>query len=126
MPPVKGGAVENLVHLMIENNETKKAVDFTVFSCCNETAEKESSKYKNSKFVYVKNHLKLRKIANLFNRIIRKLFKNGGPQIHPFLPEIIKEIKKRNFDYILLENWPDYAPSLIKKMPDSSYSAYAQ
>ncbi|MBQ8526778.1 MAG: glycosyltransferase family 4 protein [Clostridia bacterium] len=115
MPPVKGGAVENLVQLFIESNELKKSVDFTVISCCDENAVRESLKYKNTKFIYVKQNDKHRKAAVFINHIIRKLFKGSKIQIYPFIINVIKELKKDSFDYILLENWPDYAPALIKK-----------
>ncbi len=115
MPPVRGGAVENLVQIFIDSNELEKSVDFTMISCYDADAVRESLKYKNTKFVYVRSNDNLRKAASFVNRIIRKLFNGCQFQIYPFIINVIKELKKDSFDYILLENWPDYAPALIKK-----------
>ena len=38
LPPVKGGAVENLIHALVENNEIQKQAELTVFSVHHEAA----------------------------------------------------------------------------------------
>ena len=48
IPPVKGGAVQNLINFYIEWNEKEKNNDLIVTSIYNEDAKNLSSKLKNT------------------------------------------------------------------------------
>lgn len=54
VPPVKGGAVENLIKLLIDENELYSKVSFTVTSVFDSDAVKISNNYKNTDFFFVK------------------------------------------------------------------------
>ena len=54
VPAVEGGAVENLVELILKENEVKQDLDIELYSVHNEKAEMLSSNYKCTKFRYCK------------------------------------------------------------------------
>lgn len=116
LPPVKGGAVENLIHFLVQNNEERKIAELTVFSSFDEKANTESQKYINTKFVYIKNHTIADKITGFTNRVIRKLRFGAVFQSYPYLIDIVKLIKKSDFDCIIVENRAEFMPYLRKKV----------
>ena len=59
LPPVKGGAVENLVQLLADENEQKNKLDLTIFSIYDKNAKDESVNYKNTHYVFIKIPVKL-------------------------------------------------------------------
>lgn len=54
VPATKGGAVENLVEDLLDENEIKHYVDFSVLSLYEEKAYKKAKGYKNSNFYFIK------------------------------------------------------------------------
>lgn len=115
LPPVKGGAVENLVHFLVENNEVEKQAELTVFSISDPEAIEQSRNYQNTKFVYVDKRKTLSRITGLTNRVFRKLHFGAVSQVHPYLMDVVKIVNQGDFDYILQENCPEYIPYLRKK-----------
>lgn len=53
-PPVRGGAVETLLELFINENEKTKKYDIQVFSIYDERAERLSKEYRNTRVIYVR------------------------------------------------------------------------
>lgn len=53
-PPVRGGAVETLLELFVNENEKVKKYDIQVFSIYDERAEQLSKKYRNTCVTYVR------------------------------------------------------------------------
>ena len=56
IPPVKGGAVQNLINFYIEWNEKEKNNDLIVTSIYNEDAKNLSSELKNTVIEYTGRH----------------------------------------------------------------------
>lgn len=54
VPATKGGAVENLIEDLLDENEKKHSFDFSVFSLHEERAVEKSREYLNSNFFFVK------------------------------------------------------------------------
>ena len=52
-PPVRGGAVETLLELFVNENEKKHKYDIRVFSIYDERAERLSKEYRSTRVVYV-------------------------------------------------------------------------
>lgn len=115
IPPVKGGAVENLIQFWVENNECQQLAKLTVFSAWDDKAYAESKKYKNTEFVYAGKHKLANAITKQTNRVFRKLRFGAAFQISPFLIDVVKKIKKNDFDCIIVENVADFVPYLRKK-----------
>lgn len=53
VPAVKGGAIEELVTILIEQNEIEKKAELVVFSMENEQARERAKEYKHTKMVYI-------------------------------------------------------------------------
>ena len=68
VPAVKGGAIEELVTILIEQNEIEKKVEFVVFSMENELAMEKAKEYKYTKMVYIP---KTTLGDRLVNRVLR-------------------------------------------------------
>ena len=54
VPAVMGGAVEELVTILIEQNEIEQKAEFLVFSIENEEAKKHAKQYKYTKIEFKK------------------------------------------------------------------------
>ena len=68
VPAVLGGAVEELVTILIEQNEIEQKAEFIVFSMANEAAEEKAKDYKHTKIVFIQ---KTSFCDRLVNRILR-------------------------------------------------------
>ena len=116
LPPVKGGAIENLIHFFVEDNEVEKKAELTVFSVYDQEAQAESGNYENTKFVYINKRKRLSAITDFTNRVFRKLRFGAVFQVHPYLIDVAKIINQGDFDYVLVENRAEYVPYLRKKV----------
>lgn len=74
IPAVKGGAIETLLELLIEQNEIEKKVRFLVVSVHDEEAEARSQKYKQTDFIYIKRNLLFAGAYKALKILARKLF----------------------------------------------------
>lgn len=115
LPAVRGGAVENLTQFFIENNEQDKLVDLTVFSLYDDLAVKESKRFKNTEFVFLKSNVLLNKFTYYFNRFLFKYLTKLKLQIFPYINNAIKRINSSDYDYILVENRPAFVPYIGKR-----------
>ena len=68
VPAVLGGAVEELVTILIEQNEIEQKAEFIVFSMANEAAEEKAKEYKHTKIVFIQ---KTSFCDRLVNRVLR-------------------------------------------------------
>lgn len=113
IPATKGGAVENLVVNLINENEKKHNLDFTIFSIYDEKAIEESKKYKYAKFIF----LKVNSLAKILDKVVffiaKNIFRKENSHSYryifqrlSFLNGISKQLKKNDYDKVLLENHP--------------------
>lgn len=103
IPDVKGGGAETLIEHIIEKNEEYKKLDIVVYSIYDEKAVEKSEDFKETEFVY------LQKNNNIFfKRLKRKYIKirtDFDIPIENFsYKEVLKDIKKREFDFVVIEN----------------------
>ncbi|MFR2139963.1 MAG: glycosyltransferase family 4 protein [Clostridium sp.] len=127
IPAVKGGAVEGLVELLVRVNEKYKKLDLTVVSLYDSGAEKESRKYKNTKFVYIKkkkwDEILSKKIFIYANKVVMKFL--GKTIIDmPYIKAAMHVLKDEEFDIYVLEGGGDcynfgYMHKIIE--PDKLY-----
>ena len=108
VPATCGGAVENLIQQLLDDNEKNTNFEFTVFSLYEEKAFEYSKKYKYTKFIFIDGDTKKYKISRVIRYLINRLpgIYIGNSYIHLVKKEINKMSKK--FDYILVENSPEY------------------
>lgn len=112
VPSVKGGAIETLIDVFVEENEIYGKYDVVLYSYFDELAFKESKKYNNTKFVYIKERKIINKIYNFFGKIIRKIFKTEINSI--FLRNVIKDIEKKNIREVIIEGNMEYVIPIKK------------
>lgn len=116
LPAVRGGAVENLVQLLLQQNESNKKYQFIVYSSYDRNAEIVSKQYKYTTFKYISINKILtgcfRLLGVVESKVLSYTFKNY------FLYKIIRDLKKyESIDVIILENAPKYAIELKKHFP---------
>lgn len=110
MPLVSGGGVERLCELFIrENDKSDTPFEITVISRYDEQSEAITKKYKHTKFLYVR----VPRSEPPSNQLISKL--KGNDIRYDYLSGAIKLLKNVQFDRILLENCPEFAPALAKR-----------
>lgn len=122
IPATKGGAVENLVQQLLDQNELHGEYEMIVYSSYEEKALICSKKYRNTTFVFIQldglKHKIQTALYRIWGMIKTKLF--GYDFQNYFLRQIIKDIRTRgHIDIIVLENAPRYSIELHKNFPDS-------
>lgn len=112
VPPVKGGAVENLIYTIIkENDKNKNPIDIEVYSInCAEDINYPTNQ-KNTSYNFIEN-----KVDNIFlkNKYIKKVVDRitDKYKYYPYLDNILDKIKNEKFDYIIIENRPQFVKSV--------------
>lgn len=117
IPPINGGAVENLTQMFIDSNEIYENFKITVVSCYTENILNETFKGNNVEYKFVKKG-KENKILNYFNLIINKIFRKNIIFKTNYVKNLIKLIKREEFDYILIENYVNAVIPLSKAFPN--------
>ncbi len=113
MPPVRGGAVENLLEYYLKKNEEDGQHEIVVISSYDEEAQKASKSYKKSKFEYIDTNSGLYKCEKILYFLMNKFTNyNFG---NAFIHKCINCIKNMHPDVILLENMPLFAIPLRKR-----------
>ncbi len=115
VPPTKGGAVENLIQMIGNQNQISKKLDLTIFSIDDLEAKNQSKniedKYTKYRFIRIP---WLVKFLNLliyffFCKIMRKKkvmsYRFIGQRIF-YIVSVARILHKQNFDRVVLENHP--------------------
>lgn len=118
VPAVQGGAVENLIDFYLEYNEQHRLHDITVYSIWHPDVEKHPAlKSEVNHYYYIK-------VSGWFAKFKKRLYKCFHSNmyyhytIEYYLHESIKDIIKKCFDIIIIENRPFYALKL-KEITDA-------
>lgn len=103
VPAVLGGAVEELVTILIEQNEIEQKAEFIVFSMANATAEEKAKEYKHTKVVFIQK-------TSLFDRIINRILRYSNPFIKgktlidiAYYRRVFRYLKEQPVDAIVAE-----------------------
>ena len=112
VPAVRGGAVENLVQVLLDENEKTPAFAFTVFSVADAIAEERSRAYAHARFFFFPKGGK-----PLFRWVAKHLVPSAFYPGDPFIAAIAEKMRGEAFDAIVVENAPRYAISLRKLFP---------
>ena len=116
VPPVNGGAVENLLQNFVDLNEEYKNFEIILFSISNKKAYKLSKYYKSARFIFINNN----SIAYKFEKFCRYLLNrlSGNKFKNQFINKVLKFKKEFvNTDIILVENNPFYISHIKKITP---------
>ncbi len=112
VPAVQGGAVENLIDFILEYNNKQRIHDIDIYSVTHREVFHHPALQSNANHYHYINTSSL--CAKLFIRI-RHLFKIQGyydDTIEYYLSCAIRQITKKSYDIILIENRPGYVLKL--------------
>lgn len=115
IPSIKGGAIETLINLFIDDNEIKNKYDISIYSNYCDGIEKYTNKYVNSHFYYINTNKITYKISYAIRGVIRRFLKINIKSA--FTARLLKMEKKRINDYniILVENYISCIEPIAKK-----------
>lgn len=115
VPAVQGGAVENLIDFYLEYNEKNHLHDITVYSVYNrQVANHPVQKSEVNHYYFID-------INSFWAKIRRRLFLHttydrattyNNHYIEYYFEQVLKHIRKDNYDIIIMENRPSYALKL--------------
>jgi len=114
LPAIRGGAIETLCQLFIDQNEINKKYNITVLCAHDIKAEEESKKYQYAKFVYFESANKTDIFLNLFSRALYRAFRIVIPFSSGFR-KALKYLKENEFDLVINETWKVYTSPLVSK-----------
>lgn len=116
MPPVLGGAVENLSQLIIEHNERDNSLSLLVYSKWTEQVKGSPIALNSTKYFYYKPN-SFEKIIDCFLKVHRRLsriiFKKTTQSLYEIC--LYKILKSNNIAKVVLANCPYYSPYLNRK-----------
>lgn len=112
IPAVQGGAVENLTDFYLEYNNQHRLQDITIYSVWHPDVERHPALQSTvNHYVYIK-------VTGLWAKLKKKWYQLTRHEeyyhytIEFYLQEAIKDISRRSYDIILIENRPAYALKL--------------
>ena len=113
VPSTKGGAVENLVEVLIRFNEIFKDFQLNIFSVHDDKSKLLASQYKNTHFYFIETKSFSYKFGRALRFLINKL--RRGSLKNQFIYQVSKQKQVlQNSDLILIENNPDFLPFVRK------------
>lgn len=122
VPAVKGGAVETGIQQLVNENEINNKIDLTVYSIYDEEAVIESKKYKNTRFIFIKDNKYYDILARIINKICIKLkiTYRCEPQ-KKYINKINRDLGKKDFDKVLIKNKVNFVLNLNKVSKEKKY-----
>ena len=117
IPAVQGGAVENLIDFYLEYNDTYKLYDITVYSPWNDKITNHPALLSDvNNYVFID-------VTSIKARIARKLrcfFHSDSNEYYNYFIEyyfekVYVDLKKKDYDYIILENCAGLAYKLSQR-----------
>lgn len=119
VPATKGGAVENLIVNILNENETNKRLKITIFSVFEKNAVEDSKKYNMSNFIFFKTPYFIRILDKITYFIAKNIIRKKNCQSYRYifqrlyyLRNVSRNLKKNDYDKVLLENHPSQYLSL--------------
>ena len=115
IPAVQGGAVENLIDFYLEYNNIHKQNDITVYSPWDPKVKSHPAISSDvNRYIYID-------VTSFIARFMRKVYSYFHSHeyynhfIEYYFEKAYSNLKKKDFDIILLENCPGYAYKLSKR-----------
>jgi len=107
VPPVKGGAIETLLQILAEENETERLLNITILSVYNPLAEQEAKKFRFTQFVFVKTDNVFERVINFIikatNFLIRICFNKPDFLCTSYYIKCFRILRRENPDFIVAE-----------------------
>ncbi len=105
VPATSGGAIETLIDGFVNENEMEKKCKIDIYSI-----PTKFSKKKETNYIFINNE-----IPSFFIKCINKIFKTNIPINYFYQKKMIKVVNKKNYDYIIIENYPELVLKLKSK-----------
>lgn len=115
IPAVQGGAVENMIDFYLEYNNRKRLHDITVYSPWDPKVTNEPALLSD------RNHYIYINMSSLWTRTRRRLYgffhsnEYYNYFIEYYFERVYADLRKRDFDCIILENSPGHAYKLVQR-----------
>lgn len=113
IPPILGGAVENLIYSLVLENEVYRNFNFVIYSVENKKAEEEIVNLKNTKINFIKIPNIIKKIDKLIYWIATNILRIEKNLSFRYIVQrlwyeykVALELDKKNYDKIIIENIP--------------------
>lgn len=103
VPGVKGGAIESLIDLLVEENEIQHKCDLIVVSVFDKEAVEASKKYNNTSFIYIKSNFASKICQRLYGILKYHFLKTDIHWLFRYYYKAIKKIKHINPDLVVVE-----------------------
>lgn len=121
VPAVQGGAVENLVDFYLEYNNRHRLHDMTVYSVWHPDVEQHPAQNSSvNHYVYLKTNTLMAKFRKRLLHWQQWKDEYYDYTIEYYLHEAMKDIRKKHYDCIIIENRPGFALKL-KDITDAKY-----
>lgn len=117
IPAYKGGAVETLVDLLTDVNETHQKYECDIYTINPEDVDLKSFENKKTKYISLKQNKIYDFMVAAANRL---LFFLGSSKryANSFLKNTITSLIKNEYDYVIVQNRPQYMPILKDSIKD--------
>ena len=116
LPPVKGGAVETLIDVVVTKNEQAHKLDLDIYSVLDLEARKISDTYCHTRFDYISIKWLEDKLFSLLYRVLNKICHYKLNYRDLYVEKVIKRLKEKKYDYVVIEGQFQYVPILHKKV----------
>ena len=103
VPAVKGGAIEELLTILVEQNEIEHKVEFMVFCAKDRQAESIAANYKHSRIIYLPKTTVADRLVNRVIRYSNRIFKNKTWIDIAYYRRVFRYLKKQRPDAIVAE-----------------------
>lgn len=121
IPAVKGGAVENLIDFYLDYNRRHRLHDITVYSVSDSLTAQHPAYIASISDADSPNHYHYVEIWSLWSKIRKRLYKwsHGKERFHYtieyFMEQALKDIAKKDYDIVILENRPAYSLKVAQR-----------
>lgn len=129
VPPVNGGAVENLIYSLISENEKYVSMELTVFSIYDKKAEKEAKRYQNTRFAFIHTPLLLGLLDHCIHWIAKNVLRKKKNMSYRYIMQRLHFIRKTadmlhdsDYDRVVFENHPTLFMTLKRKGNAQKYA----
>ena len=114
LPSLNGGGVERLTEIFLRGNEhSPDPIDITLFCRWDSRSEEAAKEFLHTRFVYV-HTTKSEPLSNRFECRLRKKIGQITPVRRDYLRGLLRELKRGEYDEILLENCFEFARDLSR------------
>ncbi len=105
VPATKGGAVENLVEMMLENfQDGNYPCSLDIISIHEASAKERAELYPKVDFHFIRYSKTAKNVYKFIRRVFRKLFSFTPVELDPYFSEALKIIRKNKYDAVIVEN----------------------